>query len=256
LPFPFALAFFPFAGAGADGFCDTTGPDGRTGDVVEVDDVELVPLEVGCVEVVVGGAAGAHDSVIDTTGSFTGNEIDDNGVPAGTDNDNTCPPNNVTLTAHESAEADGNAARPERPSADAAPAAATTSFRVLNTVAYLLPAVRLSLSSVPRPPAAPIGRYLLRPGFATANCVEWSFAAERSVARDRAPGSELVASPASARGRANCSGADSCPVALRSRVTLSFRSRLRGPSPRARMPDATAIESGRSHRATQKADAI
>jgi hypothetical protein len=88
--------------------------------------------------------------VIDTTGNLIGNEIDDNGVPAGTDNDNTCPPNNVTVTAHESAEADGNTARPERPSADTAPAAATTSFRLLNTVVYLLPAVRLRNSSMPR----------------------------------------------------------------------------------------------------------
>ncbi len=83
-PLPFALGFFAPAGACAEGFCTTTGPDGNTGDV---DDVE--PVDGGCDEVVVGGAGAAQDSVIDTIGSFTGNEIDDNGVPAGTSNDNT-----------------------------------------------------------------------------------------------------------------------------------------------------------------------
>jgi hypothetical protein len=51
----------------------------------------------------VGGALGAaHDSDTPNTGTFTGNEIDDNGVPAGTFtvNDSFAPPNNVTVIAH------------------------------------------------------------------------------------------------------------------------------------------------------------
>jgi hypothetical protein len=194
LPFP------PAAGTGADGFCDTTGADGTTGEVVEVEDVELVvelvPVVVGWVEVVVGGAAGAHDSVIDTTGSFTGTEIDDRGVPAGTDNVSTCPPNSVTVTAHESAEAVGNAARPERPSAEAAPAAATTSFRVLNTVVYLLPAVRLSMSSVPRPQGGDDRTLLVDTGVCNDELLlSGLLRPKRSAARDRAHGSELGSLP-------------------------------------------------------------
>jgi hypothetical protein len=108
---------FPAAGGRADGLWTTTGADGTTGEVVEVEDVELGGA---CVDVDGGGGGdGGHDSVTDTTPNRTGNETADNGVPAGTDNDNTCPPNNVTDTKHESAEAAGNAATPTAASASA-----------------------------------------------------------------------------------------------------------------------------------------
>jgi hypothetical protein len=53
--------------------------------------------------VVEGGAGGAeHDSLTDATGNFTGNEIDDNGVPGGTStvNVNGWPPSAVTVIVH------------------------------------------------------------------------------------------------------------------------------------------------------------
>ncbi len=95
-----AFPWLPFGLAGVcdDGFCESTGPLGARG---TVDDV--VPGVVGCAGTV--GAGDGHDSDTFTTPSLTGKEIDDNGVPAGTESDNTCPPNNVTLTTHESAAA-------------------------------------------------------------------------------------------------------------------------------------------------------
>ncbi len=81
LPFPFALLLFAPAGACEEGLCTTTAPDGNTGELEDDDDDE--PDDGGC-----GGAGAAgHDSLTPTTPK--GSEIDDNGVPAGTCNDNT-----------------------------------------------------------------------------------------------------------------------------------------------------------------------
>jgi hypothetical protein len=90
---------------------------------------------VGVVPVVVVAVAVAeHDSATSTTGSFTGNDNADNGVPGGTSTVklNFAPPATVTVTTHSCAPAaDGNAARP----ATSEPAAAnqTRSFRLLIT---------------------------------------------------------------------------------------------------------------------------
>jgi hypothetical protein len=48
------------------------------------------------------GAGGAHDSETDATGSFTGNDNDESGVPGGTltVNDSWRPPRTVTVTTH------------------------------------------------------------------------------------------------------------------------------------------------------------
>jgi hypothetical protein len=80
--------------------------------------------------------------VTPSTGSFTGNEIDDNGVPAGTFTvkESLPPPTTVTVITHESAWAAGSATIPEPASTDPPVASATSSFRLLNTLAYLLPA--------------------------------------------------------------------------------------------------------------------
>jgi hypothetical protein len=166
---PFAAPGFALPLPLVEGCCDTTGPDGNAGAVEVVDDV--VPFEVGCDDVVDGGALGEHDSLIAAICKPAGSDNDDNGVPAGTVNDNTLPPSTVTDTTQESAEADGNAARPPTPSNEADPAAATKSFRELN---------KWSLSPPGGPPeqsrrcrdheAAPVGRYLLTPWFATTNC--------------------------------------------------------------------------------------
>lgn len=82
-----------------------------------------------------------QDSVTFTTGSFTGSEIEDSGVPGGTltVNDIFCPPATVTVITHVSAEAVGIAAKPETASTELAVRAATTSFRLFSTVACLLP---------------------------------------------------------------------------------------------------------------------
>jgi hypothetical protein len=85
--------------------------------------------------------AGEHDSATLSTGSVTGSEIDDSGVPAGTFTvkDTLPPPATVTVTTHESAWATGIAAIPEPASTDPPVTSATSSFRLLNTLAFLLP---------------------------------------------------------------------------------------------------------------------
>ena len=49
-----------------------------------------------------GVGGGAHVPVTEATGSFTGNDSDDKGVPAGTVtvNDSFCPVTSVTDTTH------------------------------------------------------------------------------------------------------------------------------------------------------------
>jgi hypothetical protein len=88
------------------------------------------------------GVPDEHDSVTPITASFTGSEIEDNGVPAGTFTvkESLPPPTTVTVTTHESAWATGSAAIPETARTDPPVASATSSFRLLNTLAYLLPA--------------------------------------------------------------------------------------------------------------------
>ncbi|MHB8659297.1 MAG: hypothetical protein ACYC91_15355 [Solirubrobacteraceae bacterium] len=85
--------------------------------------------------------AGAHDSETPTTGSFTGSGIDDSGVPAGTltEKDRCWPPSTVTVTTHESADAEGIAATPRIPSIVLRAITPATSFRLLNTIMSLLP---------------------------------------------------------------------------------------------------------------------
>jgi hypothetical protein len=84
-------------------FCNTPGADGAGG---AADDVEVVGT-VGGGGVAVVVPAGAHVSDSPSTGSFTGNDKDDSGVPGGTFivNDSFAPPITVTVTTHESADA-------------------------------------------------------------------------------------------------------------------------------------------------------
>jgi hypothetical protein len=88
-----------------------------------------------------GGAGAVHDPVIPTTGSFSGSEIDDSGVPGGTFTVNVieCPPTSVTVTTHWSAAALPAVNRREPIAHNAArePAAAATilAFRILLVVA-------------------------------------------------------------------------------------------------------------------------
>ena len=156
--FFFFLAGFLALGLCAEGFCFFPEPEGVGGP----EDPVLVPVEV---VVVVGtetepdpvdpvvpvdpvpvepepGAPDEHDSVTPITGSFTGSEIEDNGVPAGTFTvkESLPPPTTVTVITHESAWATGIAAIAETARTDPPVASATTSFRLLNTLAYLLPA--------------------------------------------------------------------------------------------------------------------
>ena len=108
------------------------------------------------VEVVGGGGGGggggdAQDSEMLTIGSFTGSEIDDNGVPAGTLTVKVsfCPPTTVTVIVQTSAEAVGKAAIADPASTVPAVATATSSLRLLNTVVYLLPPCCVRISSLP-----------------------------------------------------------------------------------------------------------
>jgi hypothetical protein len=100
----------------------------------ELDEVVVVVVEV---EVEVE----EQDSVVERTGSVTGSEIEESGVPGGTltVNESFLPPATVTVITQVSAEAEGIAARPETASTELAATAATTRFRLLNTVALLLP---------------------------------------------------------------------------------------------------------------------
>jgi hypothetical protein len=103
-----------------------------------VDPVESVP-PVG----VVGTVAEAHVSVTLTTGTLTGSDSDDSGVPGGTLRTKLrCPPPTVvTVTVHMSALATGTAAIAEQVSAAAIVVrAARRSLRLLVTVLDLLPA--------------------------------------------------------------------------------------------------------------------
>lgn len=111
--------------------------------VVEVE-VELeVDVDVDVVVVVVDVVVGVevHDSVTFSTGSLTGSEIDESGVPGGTLTVNVsfCPPTTVTVITHVSADAVGIAASAWMTSTMLVVKAATTRFRLLSTVVFLLP---------------------------------------------------------------------------------------------------------------------
>jgi hypothetical protein len=129
-----------------DGFCDEPRPAPAGGR----DPVDELEDEVVVVEVVdVGGGAGAaHDSDTPNTGNFTGNEICDNGVPAGTTtvNDNFAPPNTVTVTTHCSADADGI-------EDNAIPPATTPTVAIPSQAFLLLSTTRLSPRLL-QPPSA------------------------------------------------------------------------------------------------------
>jgi hypothetical protein len=96
-PEPFdPLERFAAAELGADEpFC--TDPEDEAAGGAGVAAVEVVGTAgVDVVE------SGTHDSDNPNTGNFTGNDNDDNGVPAGTFtvNDNFAPPTTVTVTTH------------------------------------------------------------------------------------------------------------------------------------------------------------
>ena len=95
---------------------------------------------VDCGVVVVG--VEAQLSLTACTGPVTGSLIADNGVPGATFTVKLTfwPPTSVTVTTQVSAEATGIAAMPKIASSDPAVATATTSFRLLNTVALTPPA--------------------------------------------------------------------------------------------------------------------
>lgn len=82
-----------------------------------------------------------QDSETDCTGPVTGSLMDERGVPGATLTVKLTfwPPTSVTVTTQVSAEAVGSAAIPQKASDDAIVTTATTSFRLLNTVVYLLP---------------------------------------------------------------------------------------------------------------------
>jgi hypothetical protein len=115
--------------------------------VDEVVGVEAVVLEVvgvvGVGVVVVGVCA--HTSETDSTGSVTGNGIEDTGVPAGTFtvNESLAPPATVTVTTQESASAVATGIAARAPHSDTVAISPVHSFRPITS----------DLSS--RPPAVP-----------------------------------------------------------------------------------------------------
>jgi hypothetical protein len=104
-----------------------------------VDELELdEPLELELDELLELEDGAAHDSVMPSTGSLIGSEIDESGVPGATltVKFSLAPPSTVTVIVHSSAWAVGIAAMPI---VRLAVAIATTSFRLLNNGAFLLP---------------------------------------------------------------------------------------------------------------------
>jgi hypothetical protein len=154
-----------------EGFCDFGFPPDRGVVLVMVLVWVVVPVLVG-VEFVGVEVTGAHDSETPTTPEWTGNEIWDNGVPGATFtvNDKCPPPTKVTVMTHSSAEAEGSAAIPRTTSIEAAVTAPSKSFRLLSTVAYLLPRSAGARRQRRDHAAACEGRYWVTPRFATVNC--------------------------------------------------------------------------------------
>jgi hypothetical protein len=147
--------FCTFAGARVCGGCDDEDLGVLVVVVVVLGDlvVELgVEVVDGVVVLLVVGVE-VQDSVTPATGPDTGSLIDDRGVFGGTSTVKLTfwPPTSVTVTTQVSAEAAGMPASPNSVSADTADAIATTSFRLLNTVA-LSPPARRRLHSLAPPP--------------------------------------------------------------------------------------------------------
>ncbi len=103
---------------------------------------------VGVVVVVVVGVE-VQFSVTPATGPVTGSLIEESGVFGGTFTvkSTVWPPTNVTVTTHVSAEAAGIPTMPSSVRSDAAVAIATTSFRLLNTLALSPPAKSARVTS-------------------------------------------------------------------------------------------------------------
>lgn len=109
--------------------------------VVEVGVEVEVEVVCGCVLVVTVAAGvvavtGGQDCATFVIGRFTGSGSDVGGVPGGTFWKVNCwPPTTVIVTVQPSADALGMAARANTATMDPRVAAATVSFRLLNTVA-------------------------------------------------------------------------------------------------------------------------
>ena len=142
-------------------------------DVVELEEVGVELVVDGLVvdELVVDGlvvdglvvdepvvVAGPQLIVSEATTPWIGSDSDETGVPAGTSTGkvNCCPPSRITVTVHALAEASGIAASPRMISADVT---AAISFRLPNTVAYLLLPSRVRMEWVSRPHGGVAGRY-------------------------------------------------------------------------------------------------
>jgi hypothetical protein len=136
----------------------------------------VVVVEVVLGEVVVLGAVvdvvgvEEQDSVTFWTGPVTGNLIEDSGVPGGTLTVNfiVCPPTSVTVTTQVSAEAVDRAASPHTAS-EPTVATTTNSFRLLSTLASLLPPSACARRIGREQSAAGQGRYWLKACIATLN---------------------------------------------------------------------------------------
>jgi hypothetical protein len=102
-----------------------------------------------------------HDSLTERTGPLTGSGMEETGVPGGTltVKDTLCPESRVTVTTQVSAEAEGIAPAPRTPSSALAETARVNSFRLLNTVAWLLPTPACGGSTRRDHTTTRIGRY-------------------------------------------------------------------------------------------------
>ncbi len=147
-PFDFFTDFFfAFALAGRfDDGCDELGVDGFGAEEVEVvepvEPVDVVLDVVVVVDVVVDvEPENGQTSEIPSTFNPAGIN-DDNGVPRGTVN--MSPPTTRTCKTHPDAAPAPGSHRPKPASVTPADTSPTRSFRLLNTVAYLLPPLACS----------------------------------------------------------------------------------------------------------------
>jgi hypothetical protein len=128
--------------------------------VVVVRVLVVVPVLVVVVVVVVVGDVW-HVSEMCATAPLTGSGMSDIGVPGATLtlNVSVCPVTKVTVIVHSSAEAVGTHARSWTPSTDATEMAAISNFRLLSTVAWLLPASKCARSTRPLSQRREFGSY-------------------------------------------------------------------------------------------------
>jgi hypothetical protein len=129
-----------------DGEDEDEDDDEVVGDELEEDELLLDALDDELAVVVV---AGGHD--VETLAMAAGRESGFGDTPGGSWKESCCPVTSVTVTVQSAAEATGSAASPNTVMAVLAAANATTSFRLLNTVGYLLPPCDVRESSAPRP---------------------------------------------------------------------------------------------------------